>query len=99
MRFKNLTITITLGCLSIVALVGLFMMPITNVICDVQNFGWTEDDGAQAAEYYNMKDIANESWFLIAGVNAKGVSASGSVGLLVKDRYTESQDTLLVMLA
>ena len=94
MRFKNLTITITLGFLSVVALAGLVMLPITNVICDVQNFGWTEDDGAQAAEYYNMKDIANESWFLIAGVNAKGVSASGSVGLLVKDRYTESQDTL-----
>ena len=32
MRYKNLTITITLGCLSIVALAGLVMLPITDVI-------------------------------------------------------------------
>ncbi len=29
MRYKNLTITITLGCLSLVALAGLVMLPIT----------------------------------------------------------------------
>ena len=32
MRYKNLTITITLGCLSIIALAGLVMLPITDVI-------------------------------------------------------------------
>ena len=34
MRFKNLTITLTLTCLSVVALAGLVLLPITNGICD-----------------------------------------------------------------
>ena len=94
MRFKNLTITITLGVLTIVALAGLGLLPITKVMCDVVDLGWTEYGGGTGANYYAKKDIANESWYLIADVNAKGVSASGGVDLLVKDRYTDSQDTL-----
>ncbi len=39
MRFKNLTITITLGCLSIVALAGLVMLPISNGVCE-----WSGDE-------------------------------------------------------
>jgi hypothetical protein len=34
MRFKNLTITLTLTCLSIVALAGLIILPITNGVCE-----------------------------------------------------------------
>ena len=39
MRFKNLTITLTLTCLSIVAITGLVLLPITNGICE-----WTGDE-------------------------------------------------------
>ena len=41
MRYKNLTITITLGCLSFVALVGLVMLPIADVIsCSGNDEEW-----------------------------------------------------------
>ncbi len=95
MRFKNLTITLTLMCLSIIALAGLVLLPITNVICEVDEYGWTESNGGIAANYYAKKDVSNESWYLVANVDAKGVSASGSVGILTKDYYTESQDTIM----
>ncbi len=55
---------------------------------------WDDYNNGTAANYYNSKEEANESWYLFSQVNAKGVSATGIVGLLVKDRYTESQDTL-----
>ena len=54
MRYKNLTITITLGCLSLVVLAGLVMLPITDVIsCNsYSNDGNTDND----EEWYLYSD-------------------------------------------
>lgn len=54
MRYKNLTITITLGVLSMVAVAGLVLMPISNGICE-----WTGD--AANKSYSNSSvDIEQE---------------------------------------
>lgn len=45
MRFKNLTIHVTLGFLSVIALVALALLPITNGICE-----WTGDESSKS--YY-----------------------------------------------
>ncbi len=55
MRFKNLTITLTLMCLSIAALAGLVLLPISNGICE-----WSGDD--RTKWYTNSSvDIEQES--------------------------------------
>ena len=90
MRFKNFTITLTLICLSIVAITGLVFLPITNGICE-----WTGDE--QNKSYYNSSvDIEQEAkpndygnwskdtqmgrgWSLSASLKASGGGASASV--------------------
>ncbi len=73
MRFKNLTITLTLMCLSIVALAGLVLLPITNGICD-----WT--GGASSKSYSESQlDDDEQGWNLSASLNASASYASGSV--------------------
>ena len=89
MRFKNLTIILTLACLSIVAFAGLVLLPITNVI----SYGgddWTTYDDGYAANYYASQNEDNRSWYLMGDVQARGVKASGSVSILSKDRFSKN---------
>lgn len=83
MRFKNLTITLTLTCLSLVALAGLVLLPITDAIGN-----WTTSSNGCYANYYASQNQDNRSWYLQAEVNAKGVTASGNVNILNEDRYS-----------
>ena len=81
MRFKNLTITLTLTCLSVVALAGLVLLPITNGICE-----WTGDESNQS--YYTNSIVENpgsedtlrgRGWHLSASLNSSDSGASASV--------------------
>lgn len=90
MRFKNLTITLTLTCLSIVALVTLTLLPITNGICE-----WTGDKHsksytnssvdieqiAKPGDFHNWsKDTQmGRGWFLNASLYAGRWNASAGV--------------------
>ncbi|MDE0087502.1 MAG: hypothetical protein OXU23_17400 [Candidatus Poribacteria bacterium] len=57
MRFKNLTITLTLTCLSVVALAGLTLLPITEGICE-----WSDDNDGHSKSYTNSSvDIEQEA--------------------------------------
>lgn len=75
MRFKNLTITITLGCLSIVALAGLVMLPISGN-CELHQHGWYYNTKNIAANITVTEDTKGDSWQVDAFVSAKEVSAS-----------------------
>ena len=87
MRFKNLTINLTLTCLSIVAFTGLVLLPISDIICD-DGDDWNVYDNGYSANYYASQNEDNRSWYLQGDVQAKGVRASGSVSILNKDRYS-----------
>ena len=87
MRFKSLTVTLTLTCLSIVAFVGLMLLPISDIICD-DGDDWNVYDNGYSANYYASQNEDNRSWYLQGDVQAKGVRASGSVSILNKDRYS-----------
>ncbi len=79
MRFKNLTITTTLGVLSIVAVAGLALLPITNGVCNGEFYenDWKySNDNTQAS--YNAKHYGSY-WALYASVDARVVNASVSV--------------------
>lgn len=89
MRFKNLTIILTLACLSIVAFAGLVLLPITNVI-SYDGDDWTTYDDGYAANYYASQNEDNRSWYLMGDVQARGVKASGSVSILSKDRFSKN---------
>ncbi len=86
MRFHNLTITLTLTCLSIVAIVALALLPITNAIGE-----WTISDDGYSGSYYISHNEDNDSWTLSAGVNAKSIDASGGVSVLSLGRYTDPE--------
>ena len=86
MRFSNLTITLTLVCLSIVAIVALALLPITDAVGN-----WSMGGDGYSASYYASENQINESWYLTGGVNAKGVGAYGSVSILNPDRYQKNQ--------
>ncbi|MYB65972.1 hypothetical protein F4X73_14875 [Candidatus Poribacteria bacterium] len=76
MRFKNLTITITLGCLSLVALAGLVMLPISDGICwEDNNFG-----NSKYKSLTNSKeiDVTGRGWNLSASLAATSHRASAS---------------------
>ena len=90
MRLKNLTITLTLTCLSIVAITGLVLLPISKGICELYESDWYSYDGGYSANYYAQENVDNESWYLLGDVQAKGVKASGSVHLLNPDRYNKN---------
>lgn len=92
MRFKNLTINVTLGCLSIVALAGLVLFPITNGICEGESefyeSSWTFSNGNTQASY-SAKHYG-EHWSLSASVDARGVDASVSVSPFELTDWAES---------
>ena len=73
MRFKNLTITLTLTCLSVVALTGLVLLPITNGICE-----WTGSESSKSF-YTNSFDSLGKGWHLYASLSASHTNASASV--------------------
>ena len=88
MRFHKLTITMTLACLSLVALVALTLLPISNVICDEgEDGGWDTSEDGYSASFYASQNEDDRSWYLSGNVAAKGVSAKGSVSILNPDRY------------
>ena len=72
MRFQNLTITLTLTCLSIVAIAALALLPITDAIGN-----WS---GTDCSKSYSRSDLnVHEcSWWLSASLSASG-GASASV--------------------
>ena len=78
MRFKNLTITLTLICLSIVAFIGLAMIPVTDGICGELNGG--EWKGSDTSPYYyaNYRE-AGKGWHFYAVAHASGNWATASV--------------------
>lgn len=73
MRFQNLTITLTLACLSIVAIAGLVLLPITDGICN-----WTGDDSSKSYSKSDL-DVHEQGWSLSASLSASGGGASVSV--------------------
>lgn len=73
MRFQNLTITLTLACLSIIAIAGLALLPITDGICE-----WTGNDSSKSY-YTNSFDDEGKGWHLSASLSASGAGASASV--------------------
>ena len=85
MRFHNLTITITLACLSIVAIVALALLPITDAIGN-----WSMSGDGYSGSYYAQEDQINDSWQLTGSMNAKGVGASGGVSILTHDFYYDN---------
>lgn len=91
MRFHKLTITLTLTCLSIVAVAGLFISPITGN-CQVLNHGWTDYNDNKAANFMATDTTTGDSWQLSASVDAKGVSASVSPSSYNLSQFTETTD-------
>lgn len=75
MRYKNLTITITLMCLSIVGLAGLVLLPISNGVCKLYQHGWTYYNNNTAANIIITEDTKGKSWQVFAYVDAKAVNA------------------------
>ncbi|MYB93853.1 hypothetical protein F4054_14190 [Candidatus Poribacteria bacterium] len=73
MRFQNLTITLTLACLSIVAIAGLVFLPITDGICE-----WTGNDSSKSYSKSDL-DVHEQGWSLSASLSASGGGASASV--------------------
>ena len=73
MRFSNLTITLTLTCLSIVAIVALLLLPITDGLCK-----WTGNNSSKSF-YTNSYDSDGKGWHLSASLSASGSGASVSV--------------------
>ena len=85
MRFSNLTITLTLACLSIVAIAVLALLPITDAIGN-----WSMSGDGYSGSYYAQEDRINDSWKLTGSMNAKGVGASGGVSILTHDFYHDN---------
>ena len=89
MRFKNLTITITLGCLSIVALAGLVMLPIEDVIsCSDDDRVWNkagDNRSASFSAYHKYPDALNNL----------GWSVSGSVRVSVAYAYASASPSIV----
>ena len=89
MRYKNLTITITLGCLSIVALVGLVILPISNGICEWSGEGnyktfSNSSVGIEQGRHNDMDSWSKDTrmgrgWWINASLNATGYGADARV--------------------
>lgn len=86
MRFQNLPITLTLTCLSIVAIAALVLLPITNGICS-----WTGDDSSKS--YYTNSVDNGKGWHLSASLSASrsGASSSVSPSIYAYRLFTSSQ--------
>ncbi len=90
MRFHNLTITMTLACLSIVAIAALALLPITNGVCESGFYAsdWTySNDNTQAS--YSARHYGSH-WSLSGSVDARGVDASVSVSPFELPDWTEA---------
>lgn len=90
MRFKNLTITITLGMLTMVAVAGLVLMPISNGICEWtgnasnKSYSNSSVDIEQKAKPNDANNWSKDTrmgrgWWIVASLNATGYSANASV--------------------
>ena len=73
MRFQNLTITLTLACLSIVAIASLVLLPITDGICE-----WMGSDSSKSYSKSDL-DVHEQGWSLSASLSASSGGASASV--------------------
>ncbi len=89
MRYKNLTITLTLGCLSIVALAGLVMLPISDGVCELTVKGWKYSDDNTSASYGAYQD--DENWELTSYIDAKSINASVSVSAWPPEAWTKTE--------
>ena len=89
MRFKNLTITLTLTSLSIVALAGLVFLPI-KANCALINKGWTYSNNNTAANFMAFEDTEGASWQIYASVDANAVSATISPSDYNPSHFTAS---------
>ena len=72
MRYKNLTIMVSLGCLSLVALAGLVMLPITEVIsCSGNDEEWYKPNNtfANFYAYHKYPGDANMGWRVYAEIS------------------------------
>ena len=90
MRFSNLTITLTLACLSIIAIAVLALLPITDGICESEFYGsdWTySNDNTQAS--YSARHYGSH-WSLSGSVDARGVSASVGVSPFELSDWTDA---------
>ncbi len=78
MRFKNLTITLTLTCLSIVAIAGLALLPTPTI-----EASWTElqtSDGVTTSSFSQSCGGTSAGWSVCASVSA-GPGSSGADAL------------------
>ena len=75
MRYRNLTITITLTCLSIIAIAGLLLLPMRGD-CIVIKHGWTGYNNNTAANIIVTETTDGASWQIIGDVDAKAVNAT-----------------------
>ena len=89
MRFKNLTITLTLTCLSIVALAGLVLLPISNGACQLTVKDWKYSEDNTSAYYGAYHD--DENWSLTSWIDAKGINAGVSVNAWPALSWTETK--------
>ena len=83
MRFKNLTITLTLSVLSMVAVTGLVLLPIADVIsCSDNDRQWNKaaDNRSKSfSAFHKYPDpLNNLGWSVSAGVNVSVASAFAS---------------------
>lgn len=90
MRFQNLTIKVTLVCLSIVALTGLLLLPIEDVIsCSDGDRSWyTADDNRSAsfsAHHKYPDNLNNLGWSVSGSVNVSVAYASASASPSIVD--------------
>lgn len=89
MRFKNLTITITLGCLSIVALAGLVMLPIEDVIsCSDDDRVWNKAGDNRSASFSAHHKYPDD-------LNNLGWSVSGSLNVSVSYAYASATPSIV----
>ena len=72
MRYKNLTITITLRCLSILVLAGLVMLPISDGISctdDDRRYQTLRNRSAKLRTYHKYSEDAYMGWLVLANLN------------------------------
>ena len=84
----NLTIILTLTCLSVVALGGLLLLPISDGIAQLWERDWEYNDDRTSASYYAHHDQTNRSWTLSSSIDAKVVNASVGVSAFDAGDFT-----------
>ena len=91
MRFQNLTITLTLTCLSVVAFAGLMLLPISNGACEWTDTGFGSLGRKSLSDSYDM-DETHRGWSLSGSVKAGAntASASASPSITGLEDFTET---------